>query len=129
MNLMGDRLENFKLKQNSARKYYENWRKEKTYSKALSSEIKITRSGWDHISKGSKTKRRRIQDKINRYNLLKCAKFVIKNAKTFSTETRREVKYFILRENCKVNGKVRSVKVLIKKDLKGNYIFYSVMKK
>jgi hypothetical protein len=112
------------MNKQEAWKYYKTWMKEKTYSSALNSEVKITRKGWDHIEKGTSNKPRNPKDRISRFQLLRIAKYTIKNSKEFEISTRDNHKYYVL--SSKSNK--FEVKVLLKKDLKGIYYFYSVMK-
>ncbi len=113
-----------KTKEKEAWDYYKTWQKEKTYSPALKSKILITKKGWDHIKKGSKTRKRRASDKHNKFNLLKLAKYIIKTVKQYEIENRNNEKYFVL----KISKDKDEIRVLIKEDKKGNKYFYSVMK-
>jgi hypothetical protein len=44
-----------------AKRYYDGWRKEKTYSPALKKEVQITPKGWRHISGATGHKRDRLE--------------------------------------------------------------------
>ena len=118
-------MSNLKSLQDAAWIYYSQWSKTKTYSKALKGEVAITRKGWNHLRSGSKSKRRSISDKIRRLGLLKQARYVIEHATTFTVGTKATEKHFILQLS--LPGKKQKVKVIIKKDKKGRYYFFSVM--
>ena len=115
----------FKNDKSDARTYYENWSKQKNFSPTLKQEIHITRKGWDHLISGSKSRKRNVRDKHRRLNLLKQARYVILNAKSFKQEVRGEGTFYIL--ELKPPGQKYKVKVIIKKDKLGKYFFYSVM--
>lgn len=111
-------------KEKEAWRYYKTWMKEKTYSTALKSEVRITRKGWDHLNRGSRSSGRKVQDRYNKFNLLKIAKYIIKTSKTFDITFRDNEKYFIM----KLRQKKIEIRVLIKEDSYGRKYFYSVMK-
>ena len=116
-----------------ALEYYKNWMKEKTFSPALKSLIRITKKGWEHISSGSKSRHRNEKDKANRFNLLKVAKYIINNSNVYFVSYKNKEKYFILEDKVVITlnnkKKLTKVKVIIKEDRLGNKYFYSVKKK
>ena len=94
--------------------------KEKTYCPALGKEVVVSLKGWDHISKGTRTKRRNTRDKINRFSLLKAAKYVISKSPKGKTEKRDGQNYYILEGN--------GVRVVLKLYRDKKYYFHSVYK-
>jgi len=120
-----DIMSNLKKLQKEAWQYYKTWMKERTFCKALNKEVAITLKGWDHITKGNKSKKRNVKDKINRLQMLKQAKYIITNAKSFTSEVKNGETYIALESS---TPKPNKIKVIIKKDSKGKLIFHSVMK-
>lgn len=120
--------ERYLRKRNDAWEYYKKWMSEKTYCKVLGKEVKITRKGWDHIIGGKYSKKRSVKERINKLSLLKYAKFVIKSSQNLSFHKREDEMYMVLSENYKIGRRVFLIKVLIKRDLKHDFCFYSVMK-
>ncbi len=116
---------NFRKTKKEAWKYYKTWMREKTYSPTLKKEIKITRKGWDHLFRGSKMKRRNLENKLHKLSLLKSAKHVIKNTTSYWTEKKDKTKYLIL----KGTFEQKRIRVILKKGKDGNLLFYSVMQK
>lgn len=114
-------------------KFYQLWRKEKTYSPALNSEIKISLKGWAHLSGSDKTRKRRTyQDAYRRYKLLPYAKEIITKSTTIQNITEKHNRKFYALEamvEVSYNGKKenRKVRVVLIEDKLGNKIFYSVM--
>lgn len=118
---------NYSKIKDDAWRYYQTWRTEVTYCKVLGKNVKITRKGWDHLTSGNKSRRRKIKDKINRLNMLKDAKYIVRNAKKYSLNIKNNTKYFVLESE---KGKRKHViKVILKEDKKGNLYFFSVMRK
>jgi hypothetical protein len=76
------------------------------------------------VLKGSKGRKRSAKDKHNKFQLLKSAKFIIKNAAEFQITERNGTKYYVLSQ---INKK-EIIKVLVKKDLSDKFYFYSVMR-
>lgn len=102
--------------------------KEKTYSPALKKNIRISRKAWDHMFGGSRAKARNTSDKLNRIQLLKAAKFIIKNSNKYTLRVENLIKYYSLDSEYILNGKKLKVRVVIKADKKGFLEFFSVMK-
>lgn len=115
-----------KLKQikQDAWKYYKTWMKEKTYCPALKREVKVTRKGWDHITSRSHGHRRSAKDVINRLQLLKEAKFIIKHNTDYTIDKRDSTIFYVLQ---KESGK-SSTRVILRPIGDGKVIFYSVMR-
>jgi len=117
-----------------AKRYYDSWRKEKTYSPALKSNIKITLKGWRHITGATGHKKRPFGDIYRRLKLLPYAKIVIKKSTTIQNiVVKSKRKYYaieaIVNIGEKDSKKLRKVRVIIREDKKGNYVFLSVMDK
>ncbi len=113
--------------------FYQRWRKEKTYSPALKSEVRVSLKGWAHLSGSDKVRRKRThQDAYRRYKLLPYAKEIIETSTTIQNITEeRKRKFYALEAIIKVsyNDKKenRKIKVILIEDRLGNKIFYSVM--
>lgn len=116
-------MSKFKHEKMRAWQYYKSWMNEVTYSKALRKNIKISRQGWDHLIG------RNVKDMLNRFRLLKLAKHIISKGTTFSISKVNRVEYIAIEDKALLNGKKVKIKVILKKDKKGNLIFFSVMKK
>lgn len=115
-------------------KFYDAWRKERTYSPALKSEIKISLKGWRHITGATGAKKRPFGDVYRRLKLLPHAKDIIKKSTTIQNiVVKNKRKYYALEAVVPVNedGKTlpRKVRVILQEDLKKNYRFLSVMDK
>jgi len=122
-------MSNWKKTKKEAWEYYKKWMKEKTFCPLLNEDVRISRQGWDHLVNGGSKTKRSIKDKHLRMRLLIPAKYVIKNATKSSITTKNGVHYLAL-EGKTDKGKFQdTVKVILKRDKKGNLIFYSVMKK
>lgn len=116
------------------KRYYDSWRKEKTYSPALKSNIKVTLKGWRHITGATGHKKRLFSDVYRRLKLLPYAKVVIKKSTTIQNiVVKNKRKYYaieaVVNISEKDSKKLRKVRVIIEEDQKGNYIFLSVMDK
>lgn len=122
---MGD----FKKIKLNAWDYYKKWMQERTFSKILNQEIKVTRLGWEHITRGSRIRPRNLVDSKRRIYLLKAAKYVIRTATVTYTETRNTHLYYILEGFFAENKKVKTIRVVLKKDSSGRLTFFSVMGK
>jgi len=122
-------MSKFKQKKDQAWQYYQVWMKEITYCPILKKEVKITRKGWDHLVSGSKSRKRKISDKIYRFNLLKAAKYTIKNATVKGKEKRNNTEYTFVESTFKSGNNNQGIKVILKQDKQRNYYLYSVMKK
>lgn len=119
---------------NEARRFYNNWRKRKTYCPALKSYVRITLRGWRHISGATGDKKRNLHDTYRRLKLLPYAKKIIEESHTVQNiTTKNGRKYFVLeamvdvKEN-KSSG-LRKVRVILIEDSVGNRVFLSVMDK
>jgi len=109
-------------------RYYKTWMKEKTYCKALNKEVKITRKGWDHTLFGSNNPNNK-SDRRNRLKLFSLAKRAIKFSDELKSVKRGNVIYYEIKYSgvLKNQGKVFKIKVLLKRDIKGNYYLFDVM--
>lgn len=100
---------------------------ETTFSKALNSNVRVTRQGWNHLISGSKSRRRNIRDKHLRLTLLKPAKFIIKNEPDVTITRNNNIEYATILGVVRNGSKQTKVKVVLKKDKKGKWFFFSVM--
>lgn len=116
-------MSNYRQTKKWAWEYYKKWMKEKTYCKIMDEEIRISRKAWDHL-----VSRRTIRDKHSRMMLLKPAKHLLKNAKEYSTKQKNGVEYTEIKGEVKLNNRKCNIKLLLKKDLKGKYYLFSIMK-
>lgn len=116
-------MSNIKTIQLQAWQYYKNWMIRGEYSPALKQQIRISRKGWDHIFKGTRSKKRSLKDKRRRLLLLKSAGYIIRSAHSFCITKRGNESYFVLEG--RANGE--DVKVILKKDKDGKYYLYSIM--
>lgn len=117
---------------NKAWRYYNKWRKERTYSPALKKNIRVSLQGWYHITSESGLKKRTFSDAYRRMKLLPFASKIIKKSTTIQdTQERNGIVYHVLESVENINEKgetsLRRIKVVLKEDRKGNIIFYSVM--
>lgn len=115
-------------------KIYDKWRKEKTYSPALKTGIKISLMGWRHITGATGSKKRTYQDTYRRLKLVPYAKEIIETSTTIQNVATKGEKTFYALEAVimvKENGNeaLRKVRVIIIEDKQKNKIFYSVMDK
>lgn len=114
-------------------KFYQQWRKEKTYSPALECEIRISLKAWAHLSGSDKSRKRRTsQDAYRRYKLLPFAKEIIAKSTTVQNITEKNNRKFYALEamiEVSYNGQSenRKIRVVLIEDKLGNKIFYSVM--
>ncbi len=126
-------MPSFKKVKDEAWIFYQEWRKEKTYSPALKNEIRISLLGWKHLSGSDKARKRRTyQDAYRRYKLLPFAKEIITTSTTIQNiTTKRNRKFYALEAVLKVSydGKKedRKIRVILIEDKLQNKIFYSVM--
>jgi len=102
--------------------------KEKTYCSALSKEIIVSKKGWNHITQGSKKRRRNSKDLVNKLSLLKAAKYVIKNSRNYRIEKRDGNEYLVLEGETNMNKKHERIRVILKKDNSNHYELFSVMR-
>jgi hypothetical protein len=116
-------MSNLKKTQQQAWQYYRGWMIRGEYCMALKQPIRISRKGWDHIFKGTNSKKRNLRDKRRRLLLLKSAGYIIRSASSFQVTKRGSESYFVL--DGKANGE--SVRVILKRDKDGRYYLYSVM--
>jgi hypothetical protein len=112
---------------NEAFDYYRKLQKENIYCKAIGARVFFTRKGWEHLLNGGRD-RRKPQDVKLRLGLLKLARYLIVNATTFATNSKNNTSYITLEKILKINKKKGKIRVVIKKDNKMGYIFFSVMK-
>ena len=105
--------------------FYNNWRKENSFSPALKKNVKITRKGWSHIF----NKNRNETDKYRRLKLLPYAKELIELSTTIQNIKQSDETTFIAIEhvfNLETNYKVR---VILESKNNSDYTFLSVMDK
>lgn len=126
-------MPNLKKVRQEAWEFYQEWRKEKTYSPALKSEVRISLKGWAHLSGSDKARKKRTyQDAYRRYKLLPYAKEIIETSTTIQNITqKRERKFYALEAVVELayKGKKenRKIRVVLIEDHLENKIFYSVM--
>lgn len=122
-----------KVKQ-EAWEFYDSWRKVKSYSPALQSEVRISLLGWRHIAGATGAKKRTYADTYRRFKLLPYAKQIIETSTTVqNVSTKRKRTFYVLEAMMEVeeNGKkdFRKVRVILVEDKQKNKVFYSVMDK
>jgi len=115
-------------------KFYDAWRKAKTYSPALQSEIRVSLLGWRHVTGSTGAKKRTYQDTYRRMKLLTYAKEIIEKSTTIQNViTRGNRTFYALEAMVKIkhdgNEILRKVRVILIEDKNKNKIFYSVMDK
>lgn len=122
-----------KIKQ-EAWEFYDSWRKVKSFSPALNSEVRVSLLGWRHISGATGSKKRTFSDTYRRLKLLPYAKQIIETSTTIQNITTKGKRIFyaleamtMVKENNKQS--LRKVRVILIEDKKKNKIFYSVMDK
>lgn len=126
-------MPSLKKVRDEAWKFYQEWRKGKTYSPALKTEIRISLKGWAHLSGSDRAKRKRTyKDAYRRYKLLPYAREIIETSTTIQNITeKRGRKYYALEAVVEVsyNDKKenRKIRVILIEDKLGDKIFYSVM--
>lgn len=126
-------MPNLKKVREEAWEFYQEWRKEKTYSPALKSEIRISLKGWAHLSGSDRARKKRTyKDAYRRYKLLPYAKEIIKTSTTIQNiSEKRNRKFYALEAVVEVTyqekKESRKIRVIIIEDKLGNKIFYSVM--
>lgn len=74
--------------------FYDSWRKVKSFSPALQSEIRISLLGWRHISGATGAKKRTFNDVYRRLKLLPLAKQIIETSTTMQNITTRGDRIF-----------------------------------
>lgn len=112
--------------------FYQRWRKQKTYSPAFKSEVRISLKGWWHISGSGKARKRTYQDAYRRYKLLPYAKKIIETSTTIQNISEKGgIRFYALEAITTVKYKTkeenRKIRVILIEDRAGNKIFYSVM--
>ena len=122
-----------KVKQ-EAWEFYDSWRKVKSYSPALQSEVRVSLLGWRHISGATGAKKRTFSDTYRRLKLLPYAKQIIETSTTIQNVSTKGKKTFYAIEamlEVKENGNkdLRKVRVVLIEDKQKNKVFYSVMDK
>lgn len=122
--MLDSQVTKFKDIQKSGWEYYKTWMREETYSPALKTKVYITRKGWDHLIKGRSSRKRVIKDRINRLQLLRAAKHVIKTSQNKESTRNNDHEYIAL------HGvfQKQAIRVIIRKAKGGRPIFFSVMK-
>lgn len=114
--------------------FYDSWRKVKSFSPALNSQVRISLMGWRHISGATRAKKRTIGDTYRRLKLLPYAKQIIETSTTIQNVTTKGKRTFYALEamlEVEEIGKkdLRKIRVILVEDKKKNKIFYSVMDK
>lgn len=127
-------MANLKKVKQEAWEFYDSWRKVKSYSPALKSDIRISLTGWRHISGATGSKKRTFGDIYRRFKLLPYAKQIIKTSTTIQNiSTKGKRKFYALEAMVEVkennNKDFRKVRVILIEDKQKNKIFYSVMDK
>lgn len=122
-----------KVKQ-EAWEFYDSWRKVKSFSPALQSEIKVSLLGWRHISGATGAKKRTFNDVYRRLKLLPYAKQIIETSTTIQNIVDRGGKTFYAIEAMVMieeigSKELRKIRVILIEDKNKNKIFYSVMDK
>lgn len=122
-----------KVKQ-EAWEFYDSWRKVKSYSPALQSEVRISLLGWRHISGATRAKKRTYSDTHRRFKLLPYAKQIIETSTTIQNVSTKDKKsFYVLEAMMEVeenkNKDFRKVRVILLEDKQKNKVFYSVMNK
>lgn len=122
-----------KVKQ-EAWEFYDSWRKVKSYSPALQSEVRVSLVGWRHISGATGAKKRTHADTYRRFKLLPYAKQIIETSTTIqNVSIKGKRTFYVLEAMMKVeeNGSkdFRKVRVILIQDKQKNKVFYSVMDK
>lgn len=123
-----------KQTKDEAWKFYNKWRKHKTYCPALKCYVRISLKGWRHISGATGDKKRNLYDTYRRLKLLPYAKRIIEESHTVQNiTTKRRIKYYVLEAMVDVKEKglsgLRKVRVVLIDDSVGNKVFLSVMDK
>ena len=114
-------------------KFYDEWRKNPSYSPAFKVKVGVSRQGWLHISGAFGGKKRTFADITRRLKLLPKAKEIIETSTTIQDiEKKSSGRTFYALEavvEIEEKGKIapRKVRVILVEDKKGNKIFYSVM--
>lgn len=114
-------------------KFYQRWRKEKSYSPAFKSEVRISLMGWSHLSGSDKARKKRTYSDIyRRYKLLPYARKIIEESTTIQNITeKRNRKFYALEAVVEISyddkKEDRKIRVVLIEDKLGNKIFYSVM--
>lgn len=115
-------------------KYYNHWRKTKTYCPAFKSYVRISLLGWRHITGATGTKKRSFHDTYRRLKLIPYAKKIIEKSYTIQNiTTKNRRKYYALEamihvQEHRLSG-MRKVRVVLIDDYEGNKVFLSVMDK
>ncbi len=127
-------MPNLKQVKQEAWAFYNIWRKQKTYSPALKSKVRISLMGWRHITGATGAKKRTYQDTYRRLKLLSYAKEIIEKSTTIQNVTTKGDRTFYALEAMtmvKHDGTevLRKVRVILIEDKQKNKIFYSVMDK
>lgn len=122
-----------KIKQKSW-EFYDSWRKVKSFSPALNSEVRVSLMGWRHISGTTGAKKRTFSDTYRRLKLLPYAKQIIETSTTIQNITTKGKRtFYALEAMMKVKEdhkeSLRKIRVILVEDKKKNKIFYSVMDK
>ena len=114
--------------------FYDSWRKVKSYSPALQSEVRVSLLGWRHISGATGAKKRTSSDTYRRFKLLPYAKQIIETSTTIQNVSGKgEKTFYVLEAMMEVvedgNKDFRKVRVILIEDKQKNKVFYSVMDK
>ncbi|MBI2596435.1 hypothetical protein HYW46_06940 [Candidatus Daviesbacteria bacterium] len=122
-----------KVKQ-EAWEFYNSWRKVKSYSPALQSEVRISLLGWRHISGATGAKKRTYSDTHRRFKLLPYAKQIIETSTTIqNVSTKGKKTFYVIEAMIEIKENThrdfRKVRVILVEDKQKNKVFYSVMDK
>lgn len=122
-----------KVKQ-AAWEFYDSWRKVKSHSPALQSEVRISLLGWRHISGATGSKKRTYNDTHRRFKLLPYAKQIIETSTTIqNVSIKGKRTFYVLEAMLEVQENehrdFRKIRVILVEDKKKTKVFYSVMDK
>jgi uncharacterized protein YeaO (DUF488 family) len=108
-----------------AKIFYDEWRKETTFSPALNTSISVTKKGWNHIV----NKKRNYKDMFRRINLLDKARQLIKKSSTIQDYRQIDNRIYIAFEHIFSFDKKYKTRVVLESINGGPYTFLSVMDK
>ncbi len=127
-------MPSLKMVKHQAWAFYSKWKKQKTFSPAFNSDVRVSLKGWYHITGARGFKQRSAGDVYRRLMILHHAKTIIETATTIqNVQVKGKITYYALDSVTQVseNDKTewRKLRVIIIDDIKGNKVFYSVMDK
>jgi hypothetical protein len=119
---MGKDKSKFEKIKTKARKFYEKWRREGSYSPALREQILVTRLGWNHLV--DPRKHRTKAQKIKRFDALPTAKHILDTATTYQEHHfDKGINYYAF--IAEIDGK--RIKVIVSSKFKKQKAFLSVI--